>query len=43
MKITKQRLKEIVKEEYQKINEASKYDTKKAKMEDTMGLLIKKM
>ena len=43
MKITKQRLKEIIKEEYQKINEASKYDTIKAKMVDTMGLLVKKM
>ena len=43
MKLTKQRLKEIIKEEIHKINEASKYDVVKAKMVDTMGLLVKKM
>ena len=43
VKLTRKRLKEIIKEEYKKINEASKYDQIKAKMKDTMGLLVKKM
>ena len=43
MKLTKKRLKEIIKEEYQKINEGPKYDQIKAKMVDTMGLLVRKM
>ena len=43
MKLTKARLKEIIKEEIHNINEASKYDVVKAKMVDTMGLLVKKM
>ena len=43
MKLTKQRLKEIIKEEIHNINEASKYDVVKAKMVDTMSLLVKKM
>ena len=43
MKLTKQRLKEIIKEEIHNINEASKYDEVKANMEKTMGLLVRKM
>ena len=43
MKITKQRLKEIIKEEIQKLNEGPKFDEVKANMEKTMGLLVRKM
>ena len=43
MKITKQRLKEIIREEIQKLNEGPKFDEVKANMEKTMGLLVKKM
>ena len=43
MKLTQQKLKKIIKEEHQKLKEASKYDKIKAKMVDTMGLLVKKM
>ena len=43
MKLTQQKLKKIIKEEHQKLKEASKYDKIKAKMVDTMGLLVRKM
>ena len=43
MKLTKQILKKIIKEEINNINEGPKYDQIKAKMVDTMGLLVKKM
>ena len=43
MKITKQRLKEIIREEIQKLNEGPKFDEVKANMEKTMGLLVRKM
>ena len=43
MKITKTRLKEIIKEEIQKLNEGPKFDEVKANMEKTMGLLVRKM
>ena len=43
MKLTQQKLKKIIKEEHQKLKEASKYDKIKAKMVDTMGLLVKKL
>ena len=41
MKISSQRLKEIIKEEIYNINEASKYDVVKAKMVDTAGRVDK--
>ena len=43
MKLTKKRLKEIIKEEIQKLNEGPKFDEVKANMEKTMGLLVRKM